>query len=344
MRSSATTFTVNLSRHSKGHRMRSGNGKHRRPRQAPALVAAGVAGSAIAIPLLGASGASAAEAATWDRVADCESGGMWSANVGNGYYGGLQFSTEDWQRFGGTAYAPRADLASRSQQIKVAEKVLAAEGPQAWASCALLSGLTESDGASSAESALPDTPAEAWGETPAEETPDETLDGTKSSETPESDPSGQATAETPAGTDGESVNADRTDGAGEAAESTTPPASENPAEADGTTESPASGENTTKGKHRGGEAREDGGVISGDSGTERESGRHASRSDGSARDAAKAGEGEAGEYTVRAGDNLWAIADAHDVSGGWQALYDANEKVVGSDPDLILPGQSLDLG
>ncbi|MBB6435398.1 LysM peptidoglycan-binding domain-containing protein [Streptomyces candidus] len=130
--------------------MRSGNGKHRRPRQAPALfVAAGVTGSAIAIPLLGATSASAADANTWDRVAECESGGMWSADLGNGHYGGLQFSQEKWQRYGGLDYAPRADLASRSQQIKVAEKVFAAEGRQAWPSCAVISGLAADGGSGS---------------------------------------------------------------------------------------------------------------------------------------------------------------------------------------------------
>ncbi|MFE0427295.1 LysM peptidoglycan-binding domain-containing protein, partial [Streptomyces sp. NPDC058953] len=50
-----------------------------------------------------------------------------------------------------------------------------------------------------------------------------------------------------------------------------------------------------------------------------------------------------GTYTVRSGDNLWAIAEERDVPGGWPALYEANQKVVGADPDLILPGQSLDL-
>lgn len=123
--------------------MRSGNGRHRRPRQAPALfVTAGVTGSAIAIPLLGASGASAAETSTWDRVAECESGGTWSANLGNGFYGGLQMSQKTWDEFGGGAYAERPDLASRSQQIAVAEKVLAKQGPAAWLSCAVVSGLT----------------------------------------------------------------------------------------------------------------------------------------------------------------------------------------------------------
>ncbi|MFE0081384.1 LysM peptidoglycan-binding domain-containing protein, partial [[Kitasatospora] papulosa] len=49
-------------------------------------------------------------------------------------------------------------------------------------------------------------------------------------------------------------------------------------------------------------------------------------------------------YTVREGDNLWAIADAQELPGGWTALYEANKDELGSDPDLILPGQSLNLG
>ncbi|WP_311137254.1 transglycosylase family protein [Streptomyces sp. I6] len=126
--------------------MLSGNGRHRRPRQAPALiVAAGVTGSAIAIPLLGAGAASAADTATWNRVADCESGGDWGANLGNGYYGGLQMSQETWEAYGGTAYAPRADLASPSEQISVAEMVLAAQGTSAWQSCGVITGLTAGD-------------------------------------------------------------------------------------------------------------------------------------------------------------------------------------------------------
>src|SRR5690606_8207079 len=98
--------------------MLSGNGRTRRPRQAPALlVAAGVTGSAIAIPLLGASGASAADGETWDRVAEGESGGSWSQNTGNGYYGGLQLTQDDWENYGGLEYARSADQASRNQQI-----------------------------------------------------------------------------------------------------------------------------------------------------------------------------------------------------------------------------------
>jgi hypothetical protein len=71
----------------------------------------------------------------WDAVALCESGGNWSINTGNGYFGGLQFSPTTWLAFGGGAYAPRADLASKSQQIAVAEKVLAVQGPGAWPTC-----------------------------------------------------------------------------------------------------------------------------------------------------------------------------------------------------------------
>ncbi|MEU2228010.1 transglycosylase family protein [Streptomyces sp. NPDC018347] len=127
--------------------MLSGNGRHRRPRQAPALlVAAGVTGSAIAIPLLGAASANAADGTTWDKVAECESGGSWSAHTGNGYFGGLQISQDDWDKYGGAQYAASADQASRNQQIAVAEKILAAKGTTPWATCALLSGLTSDSG------------------------------------------------------------------------------------------------------------------------------------------------------------------------------------------------------
>ena len=78
-----------------------------------------------------------ASAAThdWTGVAQCESGGNWSINTGNGYFGGLQFSQSTWDAFGGAAYATRADLAARSQQIAVAENVLAVQGVGAWPTC-----------------------------------------------------------------------------------------------------------------------------------------------------------------------------------------------------------------
>ncbi|QNE76910.1 LysM peptidoglycan-binding domain-containing protein [Streptomyces finlayi] len=120
----------------------SSKAKHRRPSRAVRVATlAGVAGAAVAMPLMGATSASAASVSTWDAVAQCESGGNWSINTGNGYYGGLQFSQSSWAAAGGTQYAPRADLASKSQQIATAEKLLDMQGPGAWA-CAGAGNLT----------------------------------------------------------------------------------------------------------------------------------------------------------------------------------------------------------
>jgi resuscitation-promoting factor RpfB len=85
-------------------------------------------------PPVGGSAAvgSPANAAMWDRIAACESGGNWSINTGNGYYGGLQFDSGTWLGNGGGQYAARADLASRLQQIAVANVVYAARGLSPW--------------------------------------------------------------------------------------------------------------------------------------------------------------------------------------------------------------------
>jgi Transglycosylase-like domain len=77
----------------------------------------------------------------WDRLAQCESSGNWAINSGNGFYGGLQFLQATWDGFGGGAFAPRADLASRVQQIIVAERVLAKQGWNAWPECSRKLGL-----------------------------------------------------------------------------------------------------------------------------------------------------------------------------------------------------------
>ncbi|MBT2491836.1 transglycosylase family protein [Streptomyces sp. ISL-96] len=120
----------------------SSKAKHRAPSKAMRFAAfAGVTGVAVAVPLMGATSASAASVETWDAVAQCESGGNWSINTGNGYYGGLQFSASSWAAAGGTQYAPTADKASKAQQIATAEKLLDMQGPGAWA-CAGAGGLT----------------------------------------------------------------------------------------------------------------------------------------------------------------------------------------------------------
>ncbi|MCT2591011.1 LysM peptidoglycan-binding domain-containing protein [Streptomyces sp. N2-109] len=120
----------------------SGSGRHRRPNKSARIATfAGVTGAAVALPLLSATGAQAASVDTWEKVAQCESGGDWSINTGNGYYGGLQFSQSSWAAAGGTQYAPRADQATKQQQIAAAEKLLAMQGPGAWG-CASAGGLT----------------------------------------------------------------------------------------------------------------------------------------------------------------------------------------------------------
>lgn len=88
----------------------------------------------------GAAQASAPRAAVkagvdWDAIAECESSGNWKANTGNGHYGGLQFTRSSWAAAGGLKYAPRADLATKREQIATARRLAAMQGMGAW-SCA----------------------------------------------------------------------------------------------------------------------------------------------------------------------------------------------------------------
>ncbi|MET9661002.1 transglycosylase family protein [Streptomyces sp. NPDC006510] len=120
------------------------NGRHRRYQpsrinRASLTVTAGGAG--LALPLIVAASAGAASTDVWEKVAACESTGNWHINSGNGYFGGLQFTRSTWEAYGGTVYAPRADLATRDQQISIAEKVLEAQGPGAWPGCSTKAGL-----------------------------------------------------------------------------------------------------------------------------------------------------------------------------------------------------------
>ncbi|MDQ0752965.1 murein DD-endopeptidase MepM/ murein hydrolase activator NlpD [Streptomyces africanus] len=119
-------------------------GRHRRYQpnrinRASLTVTAGGAG--MALPFMGAGTAQAADVDTWNKVAACESSNDWNINTGNGFYGGLQFTQSTWEAYGGRAYAARADLASKHQQIAVAEKVLDGQGPGAWPVCSDRAGL-----------------------------------------------------------------------------------------------------------------------------------------------------------------------------------------------------------
>lgn len=124
-----------------------------------------LAGGAVVATGMLATGTAANAATGWDEVAACESGGDWSINTGNGYYGGLQFSQQTWEGFGGAEYASSADQASKSQQIAVAERVLAEQGAGAWPNC----GSALSGGASTGDAPAPSEQEEA----PKEEAPEE---------------------------------------------------------------------------------------------------------------------------------------------------------------------------
>ncbi|WP_369187322.1 transglycosylase family protein [Streptomyces sp. R08] len=212
-----------------------------------------LAGAALLAPLglLAASGnAAAADSGVWDRIAQCESGGNWHINTGNGYYGGLQFSAGTWRAYGGSAYAATADQASKSAQITVAGKVQRAQGWGAWPVCSVRAGASGS------------APAGSSG------TVSEKSTGTKKSTT-------------------ESTSESTTK------KSTKKATPSKPAK------TPARGTN------------------------------NASR--GTSR----------GDYTVREGDTLSGIAAQHGTT--WRKVYAANKAVIGGDPDLIVPGQQLDL-
>src|SRR5690606_486711 len=101
-----------------------------------------VAAGTLRAALLNQGVASAAPDEAWDRLAECESTGRWDINTGNGYYGGLQFAQQTWVGHGGEQFAPRADLATREQQMAVAERVLASQGWRAWPVCSREAGVT----------------------------------------------------------------------------------------------------------------------------------------------------------------------------------------------------------
>ena len=103
-------------------------------RGAAALLIGGAAAATLSMP------ANAASDATWEKLAQCESGGNWSIANGNGFYGGLQFTPSTWAAFGGQG-APQN--ASKAEQIRVAENVLAGQGWGAWPACSQKLGLNE---------------------------------------------------------------------------------------------------------------------------------------------------------------------------------------------------------
>ncbi|MEU1289767.1 transglycosylase family protein [Kitasatospora sp. NPDC005856] len=240
-----------------------------------------VAGAAVAaLPVAGlvtATSASAASVSTWDAVAQCESGGNWAINTGNGFYGGLQFTSSTWAAFGGTAYASQANLATKAQQIAVAEKVLASQGPGAWPVCSVKAGLTKGG----APAAVDTSAGSTSGSTAAKpaQTPKAAA---KPAEAPKAAPKADTAAPKAAAPKADTPKAD--------AQKSAPKADQG-----------------AKSWNRSNDAKP----------------------------AAK------GDYTVKAGDTLSSIAAAQGLD--WHDLYQNNAKVIGGNPDLIFPGQTLSI-
>ncbi|MDR3034331.1 MAG: transglycosylase family protein [Kitasatospora sp.] len=163
--------------------------------------AAVIGGALLAAPVAGlvtANTASAADVSTWDKVAQCESTGNWSINTGNGFYGGLQFTSSTWAAFGGTAYAPQANQATKAQQIAVAEKVLASQGPGAWPVCSVQAGLTQGGAAAQVDTSSSSSSASSSKSTSSSSSSSNTSTSTKSAKS--------ATTQTDSGSDAASAN------------------------------------------------------------------------------------------------------------------------------------------
>ncbi|WP_305068053.1 transglycosylase family protein [Kitasatospora sp. A2-31] len=307
-----------------------GTGRHRRRTQAEkAIAVAGVAGVGLAMPLLTATGASAAPVSTWDAVAQCESGGNWSINTGNGFYGGLQFTSSTWKAYGGTAYAPQANQASKGQQIAVAEKVLASQGPGAWPVCSKRAGLSKGGAAAEVDTAA-DAPAAQQPAAPAQPKP------AQKPAQPAQKPAKQHAPK---------------------------PAAQQPAQHDA--KAPGfSGQGGWDADAKVYWYQNDGGWYwtSHRSVYEQYAGQYAPQAavQSAGQSGGYIGQGDSPTpihvdpaaqqqrtdhgYTVQDGDTLAGIAAAQGVNGGWQALYDGNRGTIGGDPDLIVPGQVLNLG
>ena len=269
-------------------------------------------GVVIGIPILGlATPASAAPDSTWDSVAQCESTGNWSTSTGNGYYGGLQFDQSTWDAYGGQAYAGRADQASKSQQIAVAEKTLAGQGWNSWPVCskqagATGQGVTLRDGASttsSSDSTSNDSSSKS----------DTSSNDTSSNDTSSSDTSSNDTSSDDTSSDDTSSNDTSSDDT----------SSSDTSSSDTSSDDTSSDDTSSNGAD--------------------ESDTSSNQSDTSSTPSDSVSSSSAGSYTVKSGDTLSKIAIAHGVSGGWRGLAKANASVI-SNPDLIYPGQVLTLG
>ncbi|WP_329570917.1 transglycosylase family protein [Kitasatospora sp. NBC_01266] len=323
-----------------------GPGRHRRPTQTDrAVTAATVAGAGLALPLLTATGAHAAPAATWDAVAQCETGGNWSADTGDGYYGGLHFTQQSWVAYGGDQYGAVASHATEAQQIAVAERLLADQGPGVWGNCATVAGLTAPAATPTAPTtsaptnptgtttttpappASPVPPSSPTGTTPTGTAPTPTtptgttpapVTGTPTA--PGSTPTTAAPSQAPS-TPAAPSTAPTAPTASPAPQAPTTPAAPAPTTTPTIGAAPTVGQSTTPPVATA--------PVPSAPTTPAAPGTPAPT---------PAGQG----YTVQSGDNLWDIAQSHHLDN-WQQLYQDNLGTVGTNPNLIYPGQQLQL-
>ncbi|MFF3512096.1 transglycosylase family protein [Streptomyces sp. NPDC002573] len=324
---------------------------------------------------MAATGASAASGTTWDRVAECESGGAWSADHDNGRYGGLQLTQEDWDKYGGLEFATSPDQASRSQQIAVAEKILDKRGVSAFGTCGTVAGLGQDKAAADVDTGVGDHPsgggAVFFSDTGVGFGSSDTSDESHSSKSHHS--SGASDSAKPSG----SSDSPSTSPSSSPSSSGSPSSSSSPSSSDsdspstspsspssstatddstgddedgngsddllGTLSATTKSDQSDKVAQNGASSASGAGRHRGDSADEGDTdgrsgesaGRHASRGSAAGRETAD------DSYLVRLGDTLSGIADFLDLKGGWHALYDANKQEIGADPNHIMPGLSL---
>jgi nucleoid-associated protein YgaU len=238
-----------------------------------AVATATLAGAAIAVPVMMA-GSASADSVNWTAIANCESSGNWAADTGNGFYGGLQFSESTWLAYGGGQYAQYANDASESQQISVAESVLAGQGIGAWPVCGADSG-----------SSTTYSGTNTTGSSSSTQSSTSSTDNSNSSNSSSSSSSSDANSNSSSSEQSQSSS----DNSGSSSSNTSATTSST---SSSSSNSSATGTTT---------------------------------------------------YTVVSGDTLSEIAAKEGVSS-WHKLYHENKSVVGSNPNLIYPGQVLTIG
>jgi LysM repeat protein len=326
------------------------------------VATAAATGVGIALPLISAGSAQAADAGTWDKVAICETGGVWGANTGNGFFGGLAITQDTWNQYGGDTYAKRPDLATRDQQITVAQKILTDLGANAWPGCEIGTGLLTNTAPPVVDPSAAPVP-DPSGPTGIQPSPGSTAPAGSGTPTVPTTPPSASVPTTP-GTPSAPATTPTSPGShtGTPTVPTTPPSASVPT-APGTPSAPATPSDpgsatpsdpgaptTATGRHGKPYDPTDDELAAQDRATRTEvrSTTPGDAGQGTVQDkAAKPpahGKSATDGYEVGAGDSLSGIAAGHHVDGGWRQLYDANHQLIGDDPNLIKPGQILNIG